>query len=304
MILRDITRPDSRFFIKSEWGPASNDWPAVSFSKQAVGRKMRGIYDPARDFVIYVGTTNPRNTPNAQHRSRLLSVVRMDLRSEYKTRDLIPPESWAQAQAEHGDRWMYAFALLAAWDLDQLPSAYDYIPKTYSSLRNPVTFGDFVEVDSSELQGLSELSIKPVALMQQASGWQAVTRATYFAASKTIKEMIRSMAFRVEERQDASGTSSIRRHPGRIANPRFETEEMLFNKWEQQKGFCGLCQQLIPVPCTQGLLQPSPDRIDSLSPSYFADNVHITHLGCNLAKNKFDVDRFEEWLEVVRGASS
>jgi hypothetical protein len=62
MILSGIAHPDSKFFFKSEWGLASDDWPAVSFSKRAVGRKMRGIYDPTRDFVIYVGTTNARNT--------------------------------------------------------------------------------------------------------------------------------------------------------------------------------------------------------------------------------------------------
>jgi hypothetical protein len=77
MLLQDVAGPESKFFLKSEWGPASDDWPAVSFSKQSVGRRMRGIYDPARDFVIYVGTTNPVNTPDPAHRSRLLSLVSM-----------------------------------------------------------------------------------------------------------------------------------------------------------------------------------------------------------------------------------
>ncbi len=55
------------------------------------------------------------------------------------------------------------------------------------------------------------------------------------------------------------------------------------------------------MPPAAGLLQPSPDRIDSLNTAYGSDNVHITHLGCNYAKNKFGVDDFEEWLEVVSG---
>jgi 5-formaminoimidazole-4-carboxamide-1-beta-D-ribofuranosyl 5'-monophosphate synthetase len=65
-------------------GPVSDDWPAV-FSKQAVGRKIRSVYVPGRDFIIYVGTTNPANTPEVGHRSRLLSLASLDHRTEYKT---------------------------------------------------------------------------------------------------------------------------------------------------------------------------------------------------------------------------
>ena len=65
------------------------------------------------------------------------------------------------------------------------------------------------------------------------------------------------------------------------------------------QGRCGLCQRPILMPPATGLLQPSPDRIDSNNPSYRADNVHITHLGCNYAKNKYTTDQFEEWLEII-----
>lgn len=302
MILSDIARPDSKFFIKSEWGLASDDWPAVSFSKQAVGRRMRAIYDPTRDFVIYVGTTNARNTPEPTHRSRLLSLVRMDLRTEYKTRDLIPAESWASTQAEHGDRWMYSFAILQAWTLDELPSAYKYIPNTYGRLANPATFGDFVQVEGDEAIGLGALSVLPITLKMQVAGKQAQSRTDFLNASKDLKAEIYRMAALIEQRALASNTVSIRLNKLREANPRTETMEMLFKMWESQKGFCGLCQGAIAMPAREGLLQPSPDRIDSLRPDYSPANMHITHLGCNYAKNKFDVDAFEDWLAVIRGA--
>ncbi len=47
------------------------------------------------------------------------------------------------------------------------------------------------------------------------------------------------------------------------------------------------------------LLQLSPDRIDSFNPSYGADNLQITHLACNLAKNDGSTEDFEEWLQLV-----
>jgi hypothetical protein len=83
MLVKDVASPESKFFLKSEWGPASDDWPAVSFSKRSVGRHMRGIYNPTRDFVIYVGTTDPSNTPDPAHRSRLLSLISIDLRRHF-----------------------------------------------------------------------------------------------------------------------------------------------------------------------------------------------------------------------------
>jgi hypothetical protein len=48
MLLKDVGSPESKFFLKSEWGPASDDWPAVSFSKRSVGRHMRAALAIAR----------------------------------------------------------------------------------------------------------------------------------------------------------------------------------------------------------------------------------------------------------------
>jgi hypothetical protein len=49
------------------------------------------------------------------------------------------------------------------------------------------------------------------------------------------------------------------------------------------------------------MLQPSADRIDSCNGAYDDGNVQITHLACNLAKNKYGVNDFEDWLMVIRG---
>ena len=51
------------------------------------------------------------------------------------------------------------------------------------------------------------------------------------------------------------------------------------------------------------MLQASPDRIDSENGAYDDENVQITHLACNLAKNQYGDDQFFEWLDTVRGES-
>jgi hypothetical protein len=190
MLLQEVVIPESKFFLKSEWGPASDDWPAVSFSKQSVGRRIRGVYDPARDFVIYVGTTNPINTPDVGHRSRLLSLVSMDLRAKYKTRDLIPPESWTWSQKEHGDRWMYAFAITHAWTLEKFPTVYDYAPRAYRQLGNPANFGGFVQLDAQEGEAIRSLEMTEVSLKKQAAAIKVEARARFLDAPKELKQEI------------------------------------------------------------------------------------------------------------------
>jgi hypothetical protein len=299
--IRDLLRPESRVFLKSEWGPTSDYWPAFSFSKRSVGRKIRTVYVPERDFIIYVGTSNAANTEDAAHRSRLLSMTSIDHREEHKTWELIPKKSWEQAQIGHEDRWLYAFAISDAWDITDLPLAPALVPVAYRQLGNPRNFGSIVEVDSSEKTAILELRLKRVDLKKQPAGLKVEARARYLGAHPSLKAEIYRMASLITQRAGRSHTLTSRWNPTREANPPYETQQMLYDKWEEQKGRCGLCQRLIPMPSANRLLQPSPDRIDSTNISYHRNNVQITHLGCNYAKNQFGIDEFEEWLEVVSG---
>ena len=57
----------------------------------------------------------------------------------------------------------------------------------------------------------------------------------------------------------------------------------------------------MPLDTTKKLLQVSPDRRDSSNPSYGPENLQITHLACNLAKNDGTTQDFEEWLQLITG---
>jgi hypothetical protein len=231
----------------------------------------------------------------------MLSVASIDHRREYKTWELIPRESWEESQRDHSDRWLYSFAITDAWDIRDLPLATSLIPLAYRQLGNPANFGSIVEIDGSELAAIQDLILQHVPLRKQMAGLKVEARTRYLDAEPSLKVEIYRMAVNITQRAAASETQILHRNPAREANPPYETQQMLYDKWEEQKGRCGLCQRLISMPPARGLLQPSPDRIDSMNVSYRSDNVHITHLGCNYAKNKFTVDEFEEWLEVVSG---
>jgi hypothetical protein len=49
------------------------------------------------------------------------------------------------------------------------------------------------------------------------------------------------------------------------------------------------------------MMQASADRIDSANGAYDEVNVQVTHLACNLAKNQYGLEHFEEWIAALRG---
>jgi len=98
------------------------------------------------------------------------------------------------------------------------------------------------------------------------------------------------------------GPRSVRREvPGRTLPVGTDLVALLHKKWLEQNQRCALCDQLVRLDTEKKLLQCSPDRKDSKNPSYGDDNLQITHLACNLAKNDGTTEDFEEWLELVSG---
>jgi hypothetical protein len=89
MILRDVVTPNGRIFLKSEWGPISDEWPAVSFSKRSVADRLRAQFNPDRDVILYVGTSG-QMTERAEHRRRLLSAVKVEPSRVYNTHNSRP----------------------------------------------------------------------------------------------------------------------------------------------------------------------------------------------------------------------
>jgi len=87
--------------------------------------------------------------------------------------------------------------------------------------------------------------------------------------------------------------------PGRHLPPGQDLITVLYDKLIEQNYLCALCGKLMRLDTQKKLLQISPDRKDSSSPSYGSDNLQITHLACNLAKNDCTTEDFEEWLQTI-----
>jgi hypothetical protein len=71
---------------------------------RAAGR-FGSFYVRGTDFVITVGTSNPRDTQDPAHRQRLVSQVDVAPNIIVNTEELVDPDAWTRAQETHPDRW-------------------------------------------------------------------------------------------------------------------------------------------------------------------------------------------------------
>ena len=164
MKLQDLCSDESRLFVKSEFQPASDRWPALSFSSRKVASDFANEYRRGRDYVIYVGTSDPSTTERPEHRQRLMSVISVEPRTPVSTRDLVPAKVWERAVSEYGVRWEWSLPILAAYDVSGFPRAHDTIPVTYAALGTLPNLGRCVELKDDERMRLLSLDLEPVPL--------------------------------------------------------------------------------------------------------------------------------------------
>jgi hypothetical protein len=298
----DIASAESRFFLKSEWGPVSPYWPALSFKKPQVGDFLRDNYDPSCDFILYAGTSDPKKTKDRDWRKRLISILVMEPGERLRTEELVPSTSWKATKREHGQEWPWSFAVRQGWDCVRHPWAHDVTPVAYRSLGFRNNMGGVVEVPESEREALLSIEIKWVELpnrkvVETASAHHDALRKMNREA-RVLSDALKRMAGLITGRLGPGGIST-RIVPPRTLPDGTDLDAVLSAKLRIQRNLCALCGRLMRLDTSKKLLQCSPDRIDSVNPSYGAENLQITHLACNLAKNDGTTEDFKEWLRLA-----
>jgi hypothetical protein len=301
MNLADVVKESgTRLWVKSEWGPAGSDWPAVSFSKRSVGDYLRQEFRPGRDFIVYIGTSSATTTENPAHRQRLLSSVSIEPMQILETRECVPNSSWEIAQSQFRGRWQWSMPALEIYEFDEFPSAHDVLPSTYSQLGLIPNRGRVVEIAGSERDAVLQLSVHDIAFQRPVKAQNFSRTRQFLNLDAAIRQDIGKMAANILARVAASGNEHTGTNPVRkISEP--DLHLLLGEKWSEQEGRCFLCSGPLIPNSKNYLLQSSPDRTDSTNNEYGRTNTQITHLGCNLAKNKVTLEEFEDWLAVVKG---
>lgn len=298
MKIRDIIQPDSRIYVKSEFGPMSNEWPALSFSQKETAKKFSNVFRRGKDFVISIGTSNGSNTKDPAHRQSILSVISAEPRTPLETKTIVPKDSWRYAVEEYGiGRWEWSLPVEKAFTVLNYPKAHEVIPQTYRQLGNPKHFGRCVELSPAEMQSLLELVIEPVDIQLTQEAQAALDLNTTDESLK--KEFSRLINLIITDIKRAGENRNGVYPPRRCPNIS-DLFQLLMQRWREQAGCCALCETPIPLEGTNFLLQMSRDRIDSENKSYDFSNLQITHLGCNLAKSEATTEQWNEYLQVVR----
>jgi len=140
---------------------------------------------------------------------------------------------------------------------------------------------------------------KKVTIRIASDDLQEIYRPRQYQNAASSQDVYR-MANLITGRVKGSGMKVLEINPSRFA-PTFDALKVqLKEKIRDQKNRCALCGGRLFPNRRNSMLQSSPDRIDSNNDSYSDENVQITHLACNLAKNKYSNDDFDEWLKVIR----
>lgn len=301
--ISDIATVDSRFFMKSEWGPVSAFWPALSFSKRSVGDLLRREYNSARDFIVYAGTSSAQRTKAEEHRRSIISILVTEPSEPVPTEKLVPWDSWQAVLAEHGMVWPFSFGVVRGWLCVDFPKADELTPEAYRALGFRNNWGSVVEVLGAERESLFALRIRWVDLpnrevMREVAGKRNLVRS--LQDNRLLNLAVTRMAQLIQERI-GFGRISKRTLRMRTLPPHLNLVELLCAKLQAQGNLCALCHRPLDLAVSNRMLQCSPDRVDSSNPSYGPENLQITHLACNLAKNDGTAEDFEEWIQLICG---
>jgi hypothetical protein len=297
MRLADIVSPDTRLFAKSEFGPASDRWPALSFSSHKIATDFSNAYRRGRDFVVYVGTGDPNKTELAEHRQRLLSVLSVEPRAPINTRDLVPAEVWERTVRQWGVRWEWSLPIIETYDIVGFPRAHAMIPETYRSFGDLRNLGRCVPVFEAEYQTLFGLDLVKIILNLSERAQRVLMLNTDNTA---LRQELSRLVSGIEHDVAVAGSARTGVNPPRFKPNYSDIFMMLMQRWNEQDGMCALCDRPIPLRPENKLLQMSRDRTDSSNKTYDWQNTRLTHLACNLAKGDATLDEWRDYLTLIR----
>lgn len=305
----DLMAADGKVFLKSEWGPIGDHWPCLSFTKQAIGNRLRREFLPGRDVLIYVGTGDPERTEDPAHRRRLLSAIVMDPSQVIDTSKIVPPWQWAKTVAKYGpNAWPFSMPVTKAalFNDDPLPLAWEVAPAAYEGLGSGLGRGGVSEAVGDERRAIMELPIHLIELTLSTDVRAHLERVSLIrsADNRNLNREISRVALLIEERVRRGGELASRTNPLRSAPNLSDLISSINTRWREQAGCCAICGGPISVDGVNPLLKMSGDRIDSDSPSYGAENLQLTHFACNVAKNNSSMADTLAWIEVVREAGT
>ncbi|MBB5055459.1 hypothetical protein HDF16_000128 [Granulicella aggregans] len=286
----DLLLPKSRVFLKAEYGPVSQSWPAASFSDPQYAQQLAADMKVDQDLILFSGT---QSEPTPKHyRGRLMCIFHVYPGPPIDSGLVVDPAALASFQDGNKNRFAHSLPASVAWGLPELPSARELLGDTYSHLGQGTSRQSYVEVPRERIARLNAVLITriPIATPQ-------LQEAGLLIPQDELDRQLNQILARLLARAQQSGAMQSRQAPLRIIEI---TKAQLRELWQRQQGLCRLCGASIPLDTINPLLLPSADRIDNDDGHYSLANTQLTHRACNLGRNIGSIEQFAEWLHLAR----
>jgi hypothetical protein len=294
--LGEILKPESRVWAKPVWSLPTPGARVIAFGREHLARHLERSARPEVDYVLNVGTTGEK-TRDPAHRRKLLSITSL-VPQVMRTIDIIGPEQYAIWIEKHGRGWDWGLPAKSAWIIRDLPESDGVIP----GLQTKFGYGSgevgVPELSKEEIGRLADLEIVPFEFSVPIFDPKGV--AALAESTRTERLAVGRMVALIRSRVMRSGRDQLSISPTRTISET-DLHLMLTTVASRQKWRCAVCDGPIDKGGeTNRLAQPSPDRIRSDLDSYDEDNIQVTHLACNLAKNNQSDevirDFYRQWL--------
>lgn len=286
----DLLLPNSRVFLKSEYGPVSQDWPAASFSDVQYAEQLAADMKADQDLILFSGT---QSEPTPKHyQGKLMCIFHVYPGPPIDSGLVVDPATLAAFQGGGKKRFAYSLPASVAWSLPELPSASELLRDTYSRIGLGTSRQSYVEIPRERVDRLRALLIQRISIATP-----QLQEAGLLTPQDDLDRHLSQILARLLARAQQSGAEQTRQAPLRIVDI---TKAQLRELWERQQGRCRLCGASIPLDTANPLLLVSADRVHNENGHYNLENTQLTHRACNLGRNIGTVEQFNEWLHLAR----
>jgi hypothetical protein len=188
--------------------------------------------------------------------------------------------------------------IVRCWTFADFPDARRDMAATYRKFANPTTRGRPIPIEDSDRASLLALVLLPVDIPPYIE-----KRLHRIPSDILLNREFTRIIGNILDSVARAGMEQGGYYPQRHSLNFPDLLRLLDEIWRKQQGKCSLCDGPIVPGQENPLLKMSADRIDSAKKVYDGENVHLTHLGCNLARSSASIQEWQDFLNVLRGIS-
>jgi hypothetical protein len=299
MLLGDVVPAASTVWAHPVYGQTGRRERVCAWSKEKIAHRIAKEARPDHDMVLSIGVGRVLPTLPKHLTGALLDIATV-VPQVMRTEEILGREQYQQWLNQwEGKQWPWGIPIVRAWSFVDHPKADEVFPGlrserfTYYHPEQMTT-----RLTETELGRLRALTVEPIVFELPIADPSGIAAQRLASARVRLwaDRLAANIANRCRTRKDY-----VSLKPG-FESPESDLNLLMAKLFQEQSGRCALCGGVLDISDGPNrLAQPSADRIDSHIKIYDGTNLHLTHLGCNLAKNEYPNDEALEFFRTWCG---